>query len=430
MVRHQLPLHGARTDARIRPFTLASRKPIEEYEEAKSARLSDPPGAGRSGHVSQARQEQRCRRFDPLSLLDRLLPVYVEVLRELADRGAEWVQIDEPCLVLDLDIAARQALQHAYAAIAKAVPRLKIMLATYFGGLGDNLRHRAGASRRRPASRSGPRAGSDRRRRSPTLRRICVLSLGVIDGRNIWRADLAGSLDRLEPVIAEARQGPGADRAVLLAAACSDRSRAGNRARFRREELAGVLGAEARGTRHARDRRSPADGDRSRTRWQLRTAAAAARKASPRDSRCEASPARIAGDRRRHAPPRQRIRRTRQRAATRASTCRPSRPRPSARFPQTAEVRNARAAHAKGALTRRAIRAVPAGRDGARRALAGEDRPRRARAWRVRAQRHGAVFRRAACRASPSPGTAGCNPTDRATSGRRSCSATSRARSR
>ena len=44
--------------------------------------------------------------FDPLSLLDRLLPVYIEVLRELADRGAEWVQIDEPCLVLDLDVDA------------------------------------------------------------------------------------------------------------------------------------------------------------------------------------------------------------------------------------------------------------------------------------------------------------------------------------
>ena len=67
-------------------------------------------------------------------------------------------------------------------------------------------------------------------------------------------------------------------------------------------------------------------------------------------------------------------------------------------FPQTAEVRNARAAHAKGALTRRRLQDVPAGPDGARRALAGRHRPRRARAWRVRAQRHGAVFWRAARR--------------------------------
>ena len=73
--------------------------------------------------------------FEPLSLLDRLLPVYIDVLRELADRGAEWVQIDEPCLVLDLDSAALQALRHAYVEIARAVPQIKIMLASYFGSL-------------------------------------------------------------------------------------------------------------------------------------------------------------------------------------------------------------------------------------------------------------------------------------------------------
>src|SRR4029453_10260453 len=76
--------------------------------------------------------------FNPSSLLDRLLPVYIDVLRELAYRGAEWVQIDEPCLVLDLDIVGQQALHYAYTEIAKSVPRLKIMLATYFGGLGAN----------------------------------------------------------------------------------------------------------------------------------------------------------------------------------------------------------------------------------------------------------------------------------------------------
>ena len=67
-----------------------------------------------------------------------MLPVYIEVLRELAKRGAEWVQIDEPCLVLDLISSAQQALHCAYAEFAKAVPQLKIMLTTYFGGLGDN----------------------------------------------------------------------------------------------------------------------------------------------------------------------------------------------------------------------------------------------------------------------------------------------------
>ena len=53
--------------------------------------------------------------------------------------GAEWVQLDEPCLALDLDATARDALRQAYATFSEALPELKIMLTTYFGGLGDNL---------------------------------------------------------------------------------------------------------------------------------------------------------------------------------------------------------------------------------------------------------------------------------------------------
>src|SRR5690606_16081277 len=77
--------------------------------------------------------------FDPLTLLDGLVPVYVEVLRRLAAAGADWVQIDEPCLALDLDDAAREALRRAYAAFAAAPSLPKLMLTTYFGALGDNL---------------------------------------------------------------------------------------------------------------------------------------------------------------------------------------------------------------------------------------------------------------------------------------------------
>ena len=134
--------------------------------------------------------------------------------------------------MLDLDIVAQQALHYAYAEIANAVPQLKIMLATYFGGLGDNLRYRAGAARRRPASRSGARAGTDSTA-SPILPADRVLSLGVIDGRNIWRADLSRMPRPARTRDRETRQRPRADRAVLLAAARPDRSGAGNRARRR-----------------------------------------------------------------------------------------------------------------------------------------------------------------------------------------------------
>ena len=111
------------------------------------------------------------------------------------------MQIDEPCLVLDLDIVAQQALRHAYAEIAKALPQLKIMLATYFGGLGDN-RETALALARRGLHLDLVRA-PDQLDDLADLPGDRVLSLGVIDGRNIWRADLSRILDRLEPVVAK-----------------------------------------------------------------------------------------------------------------------------------------------------------------------------------------------------------------------------------
>ena len=175
-------------------FTLASRKPIEEYEEAKALGYQTRPVlVGPVTFLKLAKSKDAG--FNPLSLLDRLLPVYIEVLRELAYRGAEWVQIDEPCLVLDLDIVGQQALHYAYTEIANAVPQLKIMLATYFGGLGGN----------RDTALALPFAGLhlDLVRAPDQIDGLAdfpgdrVLSLGIIDGRNIWRADLSRILGQL-----------------------------------------------------------------------------------------------------------------------------------------------------------------------------------------------------------------------------------------
>jgi 5-methyltetrahydropteroyltriglutamate--homocysteine methyltransferase len=185
--------------SRDQHFSLASRKPIEEYEEARALGYQTRPVlVGPVTFLKLAKSKEAG--FDPLSLLDRLLPVYVEVLRELARRGAEWVQIDEPCLVLDLDATAQGALQQAYAAFAKEVPQIRIMLASYFGALGSN----------RDTAFALPVAGLhlDLLRAPEQLDDLarladdCVISLGVIDGRNIWRADLTGILDRIEPVVA------------------------------------------------------------------------------------------------------------------------------------------------------------------------------------------------------------------------------------
>ncbi|MGM4892185.1 5-methyltetrahydropteroyltriglutamate--homocysteine S-methyltransferase [Tardiphaga sp. 839_C3_N1_4] len=185
--------------AQDQTFSLASRKPIKEYEEARSLGYQTRPVlVGPVTYLKLAKSMDAS--FDPVTLLDRLLPVYVEVLGELADKGAEWVQLDEPCLVLDLDALARQALQRTYAAFAEAVPQLRIMLNTYFGELGDNL----------DLALSLPVAGLhlDLVRGSEQFdevaakaRKDLILSLGVIDGRNIWRSDLSSLLDGVEPMV-------------------------------------------------------------------------------------------------------------------------------------------------------------------------------------------------------------------------------------
>src|SRR5215470_6375167 len=200
--------------SRRQRFVLSSLKPIDEYREAKALGYRTRPVL--LGPVTYLRLgKSREADFDPLVLLDDLLRVYVDVLRRLADAGAEWVQLDEPCLVLDLDEAARRALQQAYAAFAQEVPGLKIMLATYFGELGDNLTTALSlpvAGLHLDLVRAPHELDAVASKAPPAL----VVSLGVIDGRNVWRANLPAVLDRIEPVVA----GRGIDR-VQIAPSCS-----------------------------------------------------------------------------------------------------------------------------------------------------------------------------------------------------------------
>ncbi|WP_412066798.1 5-methyltetrahydropteroyltriglutamate--homocysteine S-methyltransferase [Rhizobium sp. SYY.PMSO] len=195
-------------------FTLTSQKPLDHFLEARALGIHTRPVV--LGPVTFLKlAKARSAIFKPLDLLPKLLPVYEELLRRLAAAGADWVQIDEPISVLDLTEGERHALSVTYKTLTQAVPELKIMLATYFGGLADNL----------AAVAALPVAGLhvDLLRAPEQLddvlkavRKDQVLSLGVIDGRNIWRADLASILNRLQPVVA-ARGGGG----VEVATSCS-----------------------------------------------------------------------------------------------------------------------------------------------------------------------------------------------------------------
>jgi len=131
-----------------------------------------------------------------LQLLDALLPVYAEVLARLARLGVEWVQIDEPILVLDLPQAWRDAFRIAYARLADAP--VKLLVATYFGGLNDNL---ATALALPVAGLHVDliRAPGQLPDVAARLRPGQVLSAGIIYGRNIWRTDLDAALAALAP---------------------------------------------------------------------------------------------------------------------------------------------------------------------------------------------------------------------------------------
>ena len=181
-------------------FALSTTKPVDHFLEAQVLGVRTRPVI--LGPVTFLKlAKARAGDFNRMALLPKLLPVYVDLLKRLREAGADWVQIDEPCFVLDLDPAERAALDIAYGRFDAEVPGLRIMLATYFGALGDNLE----------TALSLPVAGLhvDLARAPEQLEAVAkrvskemVLSLGLIDGRNVWRADLPAILDRIKPVVA------------------------------------------------------------------------------------------------------------------------------------------------------------------------------------------------------------------------------------
>jgi len=193
-------------------FSLRGDKPIAEFLEAKAAGFAARPVI--LGPVSLLRLAKTVDGSDWRALLPGLLPVYAALLAKLKAAGADWVQIDEPVLVLDQTEADRHAYQQAYAALA-AADRPKLLLTTYFGALDDNLE----------LAVSLPADGLhiDLVRAPQQLEAVLnvlptdrVLSLGVVNGRNIWRTDL----DQAQQQVLRAQERLGKER-IWLAPSCS-----------------------------------------------------------------------------------------------------------------------------------------------------------------------------------------------------------------
>ena len=195
-------------------FRIASSKPFDEFEEAKALGIKTMPVL--IGPATFLLLGKMIRGGDEaLSLLPRLLPVYGEVLRRLESQGAEWIQVDEPILCTDLTERQRQQIADAYGTLRGSVSKTKLMLATYFGGLGDNRE----TALKLPIDCihiDAVRASEEVAKISADLPNNCLLSVGVVDGRNVWRNNFDASLALLRA--ASTALGP--DR-IFVSASCS-----------------------------------------------------------------------------------------------------------------------------------------------------------------------------------------------------------------
>ncbi|GAB2714588.1 5-methyltetrahydropteroyltriglutamate--homocysteine S-methyltransferase [Halomonas garicola] len=175
-------------------FNLACTRLFDEVAEAQAAGFT--PKVALTGPVTWLwLGKVKGAEFDRLELLDDVLDVYAQILTRLADQGVAWVQLNEPALVQDLPAEWQQAYERAYNRLQSSA--VKILLATYFGGLGDNL----AVAARLPVAGLHVDAVCAPDELDHVVDRIGphqVLSVGAIDGRNVWRADLAALRERLQ----------------------------------------------------------------------------------------------------------------------------------------------------------------------------------------------------------------------------------------
>ncbi|ARS42016.1 5-methyltetrahydropteroyltriglutamate--homocysteine S-methyltransferase [Sphingobacteriaceae bacterium GW460-11-11-14-LB5] len=196
------------------PFKLFSTKVIDEFYEAKQLGITTKPVLiGPVSYLLLGKEKEAG--FEKIDLIKNLLPVYIEILSRLDALDVEYVQFDEPFLTLDLTDKDKKAYEYVYKEIRKTFPRLKIVLATYFEGLGNNL----------ALTTSLPvnvlhidlvRAEDQLSAVLASLKEETILSLGLVDGRNIWKNDFEKSVSIINQVV-EKR---GLDK-VWIAPSCS-----------------------------------------------------------------------------------------------------------------------------------------------------------------------------------------------------------------
>ncbi len=182
-------------------FKLSSTKVIDEFNEAKKLGITTKPVIiGPVSYLLLGKEKESG--FDRLDLIKNLMPVYIDILKKLEAQNVDWVQFDEPFLALDLSDKGKEAFRYVYDEIKKEFPGLKTLLTTYFEGLKDNL----------PLTLSLPVSALhiDLVRCPEQLDEVLnalpphlALSIGIVDGRNIWKNDFLQSLEIITKTVAK-----------------------------------------------------------------------------------------------------------------------------------------------------------------------------------------------------------------------------------
>ena len=190
----------------------ANSKPVAQFLEAKEAGIiTRPVLVGPVSFLALAKAD-RGEDFEPISLLGKLLPVYEELLKQLKEAGAEHVQIDEPVLVFDLKPTVKDSFKPAYeklSALGGQIP--KITLATYFGDIVHNIDVLSGLQNVHSIHVDLVRNPKQLDTVIGALGPNQTLSMGVVDGRNIWKTNMKNAIEKVETAV----QKLGKDRVIV-----------------------------------------------------------------------------------------------------------------------------------------------------------------------------------------------------------------------
>ncbi len=180
-------------------FKLTSEKFLSEYNEAKQSGIETKPVLiGPITYLLLGKEKEAD--FNRIDLIDRLLPVYEEILAKLADAGAKYVQIDEPFLALDIDDATKALYGKVFEKLAAAAKGIKLIVATYFEALGNN----EDIAVNLPVHALHLDLVRGENQLDTILSKVpasLTLSLGVVEGRNIWKNDYENSLKKIKQAV-------------------------------------------------------------------------------------------------------------------------------------------------------------------------------------------------------------------------------------